>query len=269
MQDLTRALAAVAVVATFTACAPAPPSQPQAAVEPEAVAETSTEAVDLAGTEWVAATVDGDPVAANVSPTMSFDADGRVTGSAGCNRYFGAYAIDGGSITFGHLAATQMMCPPEQMQLEQRYLATLAGVATFERGVGRLVLYSSDGGETMVLNEVEPSPLVTGSVLYRERIALPPNATLQVQLVDVSRMDAPAVVLGEQIVSPTGQVPIPFEIAYDPGQIDDRMSYAIQARIEVDGELMFISTRAYPVITRDSPTKDLEILVERAGPASE
>lgn len=269
MQDVKRALVVVAVVATFNACAPTPPSQPQAPAEPVAAGATASEAVDLAGTEWVAVTVDGDPVAANVQSTISFDADGRVTGTAGCNRYFGAYTIDGGSITFGHLAATQMMCPPEQMEQEQRFLETLSRAERFERGVGQLMLYSSEGGEVMVLNEVEPSPLVTGSVLYRERIALPPDATLQVQLVDVSRMDVPAVVLGEQVISPTGQVPIPFEIAYDPAQIDDRMSYAIQARIEVDGELMFISTRAYPVITRDNPTKDLEILVERAGSATE
>ena len=70
--------------------------------------------------------------------------------------------------------------------------------------------------------------------------------------------------LGEQVVTPTGQVPIPFEISYDPAQIDERMSYAVQARIEVGGQLMFISTQAYPVITRGNPSRDLEILVERA-----
>lgn len=261
---------AIAAVMAGVACGPEIEKPPEVPVEPgavtEAASETEVEATKLTGTEWVAESVQGDPVAAKVSSTVAFGADGSVTGSAGCNRYFGAYSVDGSSIAFGHLASTQMMCPPEQMEQEQRFLEVLARAERFEqREEGSLVLYSAEGGESMVLSQVEPSPLVTGSVIYRERIALPPNATLKIQLVDVSRMDAPAVVLGEQVISPTGQVPIPFEIAYDPAQIDDRMSYAVQARIEVGGELMFISTQAYPVITRDNPTKDLEILVERVG----
>jgi hypothetical protein len=39
---------------------------------------------------------------------------------------------------------------------------------------------------------------VTGSVTYRERIALSPYAVVQVQLMDVSRVDAPAILLAEQ-----------------------------------------------------------------------
>ena len=41
---------------------------------------------------------------------------------------------------------------------------------------------------------------VTGSVTYRERIALPPTAVVQVRLVDVSRADAPAVLIAEQVI---------------------------------------------------------------------
>jgi putative lipoprotein len=41
-----------------------------------------------------------------------------------------------------------------------------------------------------------------GEVVYRERIALPPNAVLSVQLADVSLADAPAAIIGEQKVSP-------------------------------------------------------------------
>ena len=47
---------------------------------------------------------------------------------------------------------------------------------------------------------------VTGTVSYRERIALPPAATIRVQLVDVSRADAPADVLGEQLIEAAGRL---------------------------------------------------------------
>ena len=96
---------------------------------------------------------------------------------------------------------------------------------------------------------------VTGTVTYLQRIALPPTAVIKVQLVDVSRMDAPAVVLGEQIIQASGkQVPFVFEISYDPARIEANRTYAVQARIEDDGELLFINDTHYAVITRSAPT---------------
>ena len=98
------------------------------------------------------------------------------------------------------------------------------------------------------------SAQVTGTVTYRERIALPPDAVVKVQLVDVSRADAPAIVLGEQLIDTAGrQVPFRFAIAYDPARIDERMSYAVQARIESGGRLLFISDQRHAVITRGAP----------------
>ncbi|WP_269931609.1 YbaY family lipoprotein [Aminobacter sp. HY435] len=82
---------------------------------------------------------------------------------------------------------------------------------------------------------------VTGEVFYRERIALPPNAVLSVQLADVSLADAPAKVLGEQTIDPAGQVPIKFSIPFDPAAVKPNMSYALQARISVDDKLWFIN----------------------------
>ena len=96
---------------------------------------------------------------------------------------------------------------------------------------------------------------VTGTVTYRERVALPPTAVIKLQLVDVSRADAPAIVLGEQVTHAAGrQVPFSFEIPFDPAKIAANYSYAVQARIEVDGKLRFISDRHYAVITRGAPT---------------
>lgn len=95
---------------------------------------------------------------------------------------------------------------------------------------------------------------VTGTVTYRERMALPPTAVVTVKLVDVSRADAPAMVIGEQVIPTEGrQVPFAFSIAYDPAQIQPRYTYAVQARIEDGGRLLFISDRVYPVLTRDAP----------------
>jgi putative lipoprotein len=112
------------------------------------------------------------------------------------------------------------------------------------------------------------SAKVTGTVTYRERIALPPTAVIKVQLVDVSRADAPAIVLGEQVTQAARkQVPFSFEIAFDPAKIEASHSYAVQARIEEDGELRFISDRHYAVITRGAPTY-VDIVLRSVGTSS-
>jgi putative lipoprotein len=98
------------------------------------------------------------------------------------------------------------------------------------------------------------APHVTGTVTYRERIVLPPTATIRLQVVDVSRADAPAIVLGEQIIQANGkQVPFAFQIPYDSARIEANRTYAVQARIEADGRLWFVSDISCPVITRGAP----------------
>jgi putative lipoprotein len=109
---------------------------------------------------------------------------------------------------------------------------------------------------------------ITGTVTYRQRIALPDDAVITVQLRDVSKADVAATVLGEQIIKTEGkQVPIPYQVSYDESEIDDRFSYSMSARIEDgSGRLLFISDTHTPVITRDSPTEDVEILVVPVSP---
>jgi putative lipoprotein len=114
-----------------------------------------------------------------------------------------------------------------------------------------------------------PAATVTGSVSYRERIALPPDARVIVRLVDVSKADAPATVLGEQVIATQGlQVPFAYAITYDPRRIDPRFTYAVQARIELgDGRLRFISDTHHPVLTRGAGSSVDLVLVAAGGAA--
>jgi putative lipoprotein len=104
---------------------------------------------------------------------------------------------------------------------------------------------------------------VTGEVIYKERKALHPLCTITVQLLDTSRADARAVLLGEQSYQTGGkQVPLPFEIQYDETQVDPRGTYTVSARIlGPDGRLNYISDTSTPVITRNNPVDDIVILV--------
>ncbi|NIV38928.1 MAG: lipo-like protein [Anaerolineae bacterium] len=109
----------------------------------------------------------------------------------------------------------------------------------------------------------EDESSVTGTVIYRERIALPDDAVVTVQLQDVSKQDVKAAVMGEQLIKTEGkQVPIDYAVPYDEDAIDERFTYSVSARIEDGaGKLLFISDTVIPVITRDNPSKDVEILV--------
>ena len=77
---------------------------------------------------------------------------------------------------------------------------------------------------------------LTGRVTYRTRQALPPGATVDVRLLDVSRVDVPAQELGRIVIVTKGeQVPVPFAIRYDANAIDARRRYTVQATITIDG----------------------------------
>ena len=106
---------------------------------------------------------------------------------------------------------------------------------------------------------------VTGAVTYLERIALSPTAVINVQLVEVSRADAPAIVLGEHVIQAAGnEVPSTFEIGFDPAEIQANHTYAVQARLEDNGKLRFISDQHYAAITRGAPST-ASILLKPVG----
>jgi putative lipoprotein len=187
---------------------------------------------------------------------------GEVAGSAGCNNYFGPYETSGNEITIGDLGSTRKACqdPPGVMEQETAYLTTLPASSTYSIGESGLQMFDSSGAEIL-----QYLAYVIGTVVYDQKIALPPDAVLNIQLQDVSLADAPAKVISERVISDFGQVPIPFKLAYNAAEIDTRNTYAVQARIEDGaGVLLFINTSAYNVITHDNPS-DLEIQVDQVN----
>lgn len=108
---------------------------------------------------------------------------------------------------------------------------------------------------------------VTGTITYVQRIALPDDAVVTIKIQDGSLADAPAKVIGEQVIHTNGnQVPIPYEVEYDPQEIDERLTYSMSARTEDgSGKLLFISDTVTPVITNGNPTEDVEIIVVPVG----
>jgi putative lipoprotein len=104
-------------------------------------------AAQLAGTTWRAETILGRPVIDSAASTITFDADCRVRGRGGCNRYFGTSAIDGDQLAFGALGATKMACPEALMDQETRFFQALASAERWTIGADGLLLIYSAGAD--------------------------------------------------------------------------------------------------------------------------
>ena len=115
----------------------------------------------------------------------------------------------------------------------------------------------------------DPDASVSGTVTYRERLALTPGATLVVELRDVSYADAAAPLIARQTITEPGQAPISFKVEYSRDDIDSRSRYSVSARIvESDGRLAFTNDTAYEVITRGKPSRVDMLLVLVQPPPS-
>jgi putative lipoprotein len=114
-----------------------------------------------------------------------------------------------------------------------------------------LLIAACAGSDTGSVSEVADNrPAVTGTVTYRERMLLPPDAEIEVSLLDVSLMDVAAKLISTQTIVPDHAVPIAFVLRYDPQDIDQRMTYAVRATIRSGDRLLFVTDRSYTVLTR-------------------
>ncbi len=104
---------------------------------------------------------------------------------------------------------------------------------------------------------------ISGTVTYRPRIALPPDAVVRVSLEDVNRADAKSTVLAEQTILTDGrQVPIPFELKVADSSMVPNGRYALRAQIHGDGgALLWTTNEFHSVPSGSAPAKDVELVV--------
>lgn len=174
----------ILVTLLVAACAPGAlppieaPTVPPAAVEqPTAIPPAAEQAVatplpapltpeptgsQLAGTEWVMASLNGNLPAANTTVTLQFGKDGSISGSDGCNRYMTTYQEDGQNLTFAQpMAGTMMACPDEPtMKQAAAYQDALAQVTGFSMSSRQLVLFA---GPDIVLTFVADVQALDGT----------------------------------------------------------------------------------------------------------
>ncbi|MDH1728890.1 META domain-containing protein [Pseudomonas chengduensis] len=78
--------------------------------------------------------------------TVTFAADGRAHGHAGCNHWFAGYTLKDDAVRFETPGSTRKMCAPSLMEQEQRFLAALAEVQRWDfNDIGQLQLWPATG----------------------------------------------------------------------------------------------------------------------------
>ena len=85
--------------------------------------------------------------------TATFAADGRVSGSSGCNTFHGTYDEQGTKLSVGPLASTRRACKdPEGAQAQEKgYLAALESAVRVEQAGTRLTLFNAEGQMAVTL----------------------------------------------------------------------------------------------------------------------
>jgi heat shock protein HslJ len=89
------------------------------------------------------------PDVQSAKPDITFDADGRIFGHGGCNRYFASYKVEGDRLSFSAIGSTMMYCQ-ETMEIEYAFLRSLGSVTVIDCSEADLEL-RSDNGETKLV----------------------------------------------------------------------------------------------------------------------
>lgn len=119
--------------------------------KPAAGSPPSAVPAELTAVEWRLTTLerDGKPIAlpAGSGATLKLGADGRVSGRAPINGYFGAAKLgaDGSLAWTGPMGSTQMAGPPELMNAELTYFQILQQATRWRVEQGELILENADG----------------------------------------------------------------------------------------------------------------------------
>jgi len=108
-------------------------------------------AASLSGPVWRLDNLNGPDggvaIPEGVSVTLKIEGQREVSGSAGCNTYFGTCIVADASLQFGPLASTKKACiePEGVMELERQFLAALGHVTNYAIKGQRLTLLGPEG----------------------------------------------------------------------------------------------------------------------------
>ncbi|CAF1272537.1 unnamed protein product [Rotaria sp. Silwood1] len=114
---------------------------------------------------------------------------------------------------------------------------------------------------------MQQNPRVRGNLISDDTSMLPFGSQIVVSLADVSLQDVASRPLNTLVLYGSYRFPIPFEIPYSMAQVQINSNsirqYAIQARIEKDGQLLYINDQYTPVQLIPAPINPINVFMKK------
>jgi len=199
--------------------------------------------------------IGGEPVDPDAPRAVRFEGD-RVAGRVGVNRFTGSFTVDGDVLQLGPVASTRMAGPPEMMT-QNRFNSAFQGDLPIGPDEVELVV-----GERAIVLRCAPAVPIRGTVSYRERIMLPPDSVVMVDLIDISIADAAVEPIASQVIGGTTGPPFPFSLE-SAEDIDERHMLAVRGRIlSAEGNLLWATDTPAVLTDRAEP---VELILRRVG----
>ena len=136
-------------------------SSPSVTEQPDIILAQPLYLTDKLDQEWFLVSFDDQgnkkKVIANTQTTIQFSTE-RLSGSAGCNRYFADYQLKNRyDLTIERIVATEMACPDPVgiMQQEDTYLQLLSRAKAYYIRDGQLTLYNEDKVTILIFQQQE------------------------------------------------------------------------------------------------------------------
>ncbi len=146
-QRIWIALLATLVLGGCTGYAPPPTSS-----TPPAASSATT--LELAGSAWTAAAIDGVGAMRGNWPQLRWVSADRVAGTGGCNAFVGSVEANWGALRFGKLAATGKLCMIEPGGQEDKFFRALELTRRARRSGSQLLLLDESGNTLVTLERL-------------------------------------------------------------------------------------------------------------------
>ncbi len=109
----------------------------------------------LKNTQWQLKRINEQAIPIGYAPTLRFESEEKIAGSAGCNGYFAAYKTKGAEFSVDNISLTRKMCAPLKMQVEREFVAILKDTVKMRNACDQLVLTTGDGHKLVF----DPAPV--------------------------------------------------------------------------------------------------------------
>lgn len=170
--------------------------------------------------------------------TVSFDETSRISGSAGCNRFTGAYSYDqpAGTVRITPLGVTRMYCSTAGvMEQERQFITTLQAATTVETTFDGSTSLKSPAGEVLLRRRSAP-PATTASTK-----AKPPETTTSVLTTPPAYSPPATSATAPTYATPTMPAYTPPYASAPPTATPE-----IPGQVTASGELFFLERIALP-----------------------